>query len=61
MDEEVKKPPLGLKPRLLLAEERLREISGVINRYTAVNKTIPQEWIDEYNELIAFINRPKPK
>lgn len=45
-------PPLGLKPRYLVEEERLHEIFAAIMRYRKVNKEIPESWIEEFNELI---------
>ena len=45
------KPPLGLKPRKFVDEDRLREVQGAMVRYYDANKPMPLEWITEYNEL----------
>lgn len=47
------KPPLGLRPRLIADEERIKEIQDAINRYMTAKKLIPDEWIKEYGELIG--------
>ena len=51
MYEAVEKPPIGLRPRFIVEEERIREISNAINRYAHESKKIPQEWLDELIEL----------
>lgn len=48
---EVVKPPLGIMPRHLWEEKRMIHIAEAIKRYAEVGKAIPQEWVDEYNEL----------
>ncbi|GED35004.1 hypothetical protein P9G84_31905 [Brevibacillus centrosporus] len=45
------KPPLGLMPRKIWEEKRLDEVVSAIARYLNVNRTIPREWVEEYNEL----------
>lgn len=47
----IKKPPLGLKPRFLIEEERILEIRSAILRYIDDKFPIPIAWIEEYNEL----------
>jgi len=54
-DEPLKKPPLGLKPRSLHMEERLVDVKSAIQRYLDANRTIPDAWISEYNELIMEV------
>jgi hypothetical protein len=44
-------PPVGLMPRFIWEERRMTAISEAMARYIAAYKAIPQEWIDEYNEL----------
>lgn len=51
-----RKPPIGLIPRYLREEERFREVNAAIQNYQAVGKTIPNEWIEERNELEAAYN-----
>ena len=45
------KPPLGLKPRFIVEQARIGEIRMAMNRYIDEFKTIPLEWIFEYNDL----------
>lgn len=56
------KPPLGLTPRYLWDETRLKEIDGAMLRYAIAQKEIPQEWHDERTEIVMrlneFYNRP---
>lgn len=46
------KPPLGIEPRFILRDKRIKEIREAINRYTESNIQIPITWIEEYNQLI---------
>jgi len=41
------KPPLGLRPRFVVLEERIKEINKAIERYRQAQKTIPAEWYNE--------------
>lgn len=50
--QESSKPPLGLKPKYVHDELRIREIQDAIERYNAVNKEVPKEWEDELNNLL---------
>lgn len=58
-------PPLGLIPRFIIDEHRLRDIDAAILRYAIAQMEIPQEWHDErsgiVNRLNAYYNRPKEK
>lgn len=49
------KSPLGIKPRFLVAEERLFDIDEAIERFLHSRTAIPVEWIEERNELIAYL------
>lgn len=46
------KPPLGLVPRFIRDEERVREIIEALGRYNDVGKPVPQEWLNELCERI---------
>ena len=52
MENELRNPPLGLKPRFLVNEKRLYEVREAIVRYYNAEWQIPIEWIEEYNDLI---------
>lgn len=45
------KPPIGLIPKYISDRNRAIEIKMAVNRYFEVDKQIPIEWIEEYNEL----------
>ncbi|BBI32357.1 hypothetical protein [Cohnella abietis] len=47
------KPPLGLVPRYIRAQQRLEEIKDAVSRRMERNLEIPLEWIEEYNKLAA--------
>lgn len=49
--EQLFAPPLGLRPREIVVQTRINEISAAIGRYTAEHKLIPREWFEEYYEL----------
>ena len=46
------KPPLGIIPKKLHDEERLKQIVEAIIRYVESHERISSHWIDEYHELI---------
>ena len=46
-DCKCEKPPLGLRPRSVWLWDRVYEIYAAIERYRAVKKDVPMEWIDE--------------
>lgn len=51
------KPPIGLIPRFIVYEERLKDILDAIIRYHRSGiKEIPVEWIYEYNDIIRYLN-----
>lgn len=45
------KPPLGLIPKKFHDENRLFQIIEAMDRYLHVKKSIPIEWLEEYNQL----------
>lgn len=47
------KPVLGLKPERIHRRERINDIFAAMHRYSAVQKPIPTEWIEEVNILTA--------
>ena len=46
-------PPLGLRPRWIVVEERMREIEGAFGRYNG-REQVPVEWYQEYHELLGW-------
>jgi hypothetical protein len=48
-------PPLGLRPRWLVAEQRIAEIKAAMNRYIEANEPIPSEWLEELHELLTYL------
>lgn len=55
--EEISKPPLGLMPRYIHEEKRLKSVVEAVTRCFLNDKIIPIEWIEEYNELVTKINK----
>lgn len=51
------KPPLGLRPRFIVLEERLSEINEAIDRYREAEIAIPSEWLDEKNAILYTLDR----
>ena len=45
------KPLLGIMPRSYWDGRRQHDITEIIKRYLQDGKKIPEEWIEEYNEL----------
>jgi len=52
---EVKRLPLGLTPKWIRQEERLKEVKEAMLRYFNAGKEIPSEWSEEYEELIEAL------
>ena len=46
-----KKPVLGVIPKRQHNYNRMLDISNAIYRYLEVEKKIPIDWVQEYNEL----------
>ena len=47
----VNKPPIGLRPRFILNEQRYDELNAAIGRYVDAKLPIPKEWWDEYLDI----------
>jgi hypothetical protein len=45
-------PPLGLRPRFIVEEQRLDEIEAAMGRYIFANMDIPFDWVDEFLYLL---------
>lgn len=56
-----KKPPSGIRPRWLIAEERLREINQAIVWYTNTNHSIPKEWLEERDSILNYFGKRAKK
>jgi hypothetical protein len=50
------KPPLGLRPRFIVAKLRIQEILEAMQRYVEADKAIPDEWRTELIELHDWLN-----
>jgi len=55
--EDHVRPPLGLIPKDIWKWQRLQAINEAIERYVNSNMEIPDEWIEEYNELIKIVEQ----
>jgi hypothetical protein len=61
INDNCTKPPLGLIPKILhddlVKVERFNEVCGAIARYYDARLKIKIEWIEEYNELVDYMNK----
>lgn len=57
----MKRPPLGIKPRWLMDEERLAELIGAFERHLKATYPIRVEWVQEYNEICERMYRREKK
>jgi hypothetical protein len=48
---ESQKPPVGIKPRHLHDDARMRDIHAAMGRYIESSKQIPAEWTKEMLDL----------
>jgi hypothetical protein len=53
----VEKPPLGVVPRKLWLEGRLKELKRTILSYTHSGYSVKIEWVEERNQILAELNR----
>lgn len=51
LENKTKRPPIGLMPRKLHNEARIKDIVEAMARFMDESKQIPLEWIDELSEL----------
>ncbi len=49
------KPPLGIRPRWVVEEQRLTEIAEGALRYRMAGEIIPMEWLEEAVELTKYL------
>lgn len=47
-------PPLGLRPKKIALEARLKEVLEAMLRYVQAGKSIPGEWVTELSELYSW-------
>ena len=61
--EENTKPPLGLIPKMFhdknVKIERYNDVCSAIARYYHARLKINIEWIEEYNDLVDYLNHLK--
>ena len=50
--KEDSKPPLGLTPKKIHSSLRIKAIFEAMTRYIDNGKSIPQEWVDELEEIL---------
>lgn len=55
------KPPLGLMPKKLFLEQRFENIKEAIERYVKADKEIPNDWLDEYEEILNYLKKNENK
>jgi hypothetical protein len=53
----VTRPPLGLRPRFIVAEHRVAEIDAAIQRYEDAGWEVPAVWTAERAELLSWLSR----
>ena len=46
------KPPIGIRSKKIIVEERIKEIVSAMRRYQTSRKKIPSEWFEELEQLI---------
>lgn len=51
------KPPLGIMPKKIWIEQRMKVIGRAMFRYLEAGKEIPEEWKDEYVSHLGTINQ----
>jgi len=49
---EVERTPLGVKSRCIVERDRLLDVLGAIYRYVDKYKQVPNQWLEEVNDLL---------
>lgn len=58
--QESEKPPLGARPRWIVAEKRIEELTAAIERYKKAGNALPTIiWQKELDELLLYIKNRK--
>lgn len=62
--DRIKVYPIGLMPKVIWQQMRMKDIREAIDRYTEVGLPVSQKWVEEYNELakkqvIEYMFKPK--
>lgn len=57
--EQLKEPPLGIKPLFIHNEQRLDQLNAAIERYTNTGFPVPKEWISEKKSLEKYLKERK--
>jgi hypothetical protein len=50
-EQHFPKPPIGLRPRYIVTQQRIQEILEAMLRYNQANKKFPAEWVLELDDL----------
>lgn len=53
----MEKPPAGVTPRFIVQEDRLDNLDAAIRRYLEARCLIPEEWVEERNEIIEDLRK----
>lgn len=56
---ETKRPPLGLRPKWIVAEHRRAEILEAMQRFEKDGVGVPDEWYIELGEIVGYLNSRK--
>ena len=57
MNEEIKRPPIGILPKHMWIYNRLRDLEDAIRRYEDANFKVPEQWILERDEKLKLFGR----
>ena len=55
----IDKPPVGLTPKTIWLELRIKDICEVMNRYIVAGRLIPPEWLEEYNAIVKDLKNKR--
>jgi hypothetical protein len=51
-NSKVRRLPIGVMPKFIWDEQRLKELREAIQRYADAGEYIPLDWVKEYNNLL---------
>ena len=50
------RPPLGVRPLWLIAEQRVDDLLRAVGDYVAAGRQVPVEWLHELATRVAYLN-----
>lgn len=54
VNESLRKPPIGIKTRMIWVELRVLDLLDAIKRYVDEGEKVPAEWVQELSDHLSW-------